>query len=268
MSDRIIMLGTGHAMVTKCYNTCFLLDNGEEYLLVDAGGGNQILAQLEKAEVDLCDIHYMFVTHSHTDHVLGVVWVIRKIATLMKQGRYEGDFVVFCHDECKETIMALCELTLMKRQFQMIGERIFIDEVKSQEIIDLPGMSLEFFDIASNKKKQFGFRAEYASGKTVTCLGDEPYHDVCEPYLQNCDWLMCEAFCLYDERDKFKPYEKCHSTVKDAAEIAADFGVKNVIMYHTEDSHIRNRKLLYTQEAQRYFDGGVYVPDDLDEIIL
>lgn len=268
MSDRIIMLGTGHAMVTKCYNTCFLLDNGEEYLLVDAGGGNQILAQLEKANVNICDIHYMFVTHSHTDHVLGVVWVIRKIATMMKQGRYDGDFVVFCHDECKNTVMSLCELTLMKKQFQMIGERIFIDEVKSQEVLNLPGMTLEFFDIASTKKKQFGVNVVFESGTSLTCLGDEPYHDVCKEYVQNCDWLLCEAFCLFDERDKFKPYEKNHSTVKDAAEIAADFGVKNVVMYHTEDSHIRNRKLLYTQEAQRYFDGGVYVPDDLDEIIL
>lgn len=268
MSDRIIMLGTGHAMVTKCYNTCFLLDNEEEYLLVDAGGGNQILSQLEKAEVNIGDIHYMFVTHSHTDHVLGVVWVIRKISTLMKQGRYDGDFVVFCHDECRDTIMTLCQLTLMAKQFQMIGERIFIDEVKSEEVLELPGMKLEFFDIGSTKKKQFGFCAEFASGKTVTCLGDEPYRDICEKYVRDCDWLLCEAFCLYEERDKFKPYEKRHSTVKDAAEIAEELGVKNVVMYHTEDSHIRNRKLLYTQEAQRYFNGGIYVPDDLDEIMI
>lgn len=262
------MLGTGHAMVTKCYNTCFLLDNGEEYLLVDAGGGNQILAQIEKVNVDIRDIHYMFVTHSHTDHVLGVVWIVRKIATLMKQGKYEGEFVIFCHEQCRETILRLCELTLMKKQFQMIGDRIFVDEVGDREVIDLPGMSIEFFDIQSTKQKQFGFRAEFVSGKTLTCLGDEPYHECCEAYLENCDWLMCEAFCLYDERDKFKPYEKCHSTVKDAAGIAADFDVLNVIMYHTEDTHMKNRKLLYTNEAQKYYNGNVYVPDDLDEIIL
>ena len=34
------MLGTGNAMVTRCYNTCFVLRNQEDCLLVDAGGGN------------------------------------------------------------------------------------------------------------------------------------------------------------------------------------------------------------------------------------
>ena len=27
----LIMLGTGNAMVTRCYNTCFVLSSGEEY---------------------------------------------------------------------------------------------------------------------------------------------------------------------------------------------------------------------------------------------
>ena len=36
----LIMLGTGNAMVTRCYNTCFVLRSGEQHLLVDGGGGN------------------------------------------------------------------------------------------------------------------------------------------------------------------------------------------------------------------------------------
>lgn len=45
---KLILLGTGNAMVTKCFNTCFALNIDDEYFLVDAGGGNGILAQLEK----------------------------------------------------------------------------------------------------------------------------------------------------------------------------------------------------------------------------
>ena len=41
--EKLIMLGTGNAGVKKCYNTCFVLKNKNEYLLVDAGGGNGIL---------------------------------------------------------------------------------------------------------------------------------------------------------------------------------------------------------------------------------
>ena len=51
MKPELIMLGTGHAMVTKCYNTCFSIRNGEEYFLVDAGGGNGILLRLDEAQI-------------------------------------------------------------------------------------------------------------------------------------------------------------------------------------------------------------------------
>ena len=46
-NDYITMLGTGNAHATRCYNTCFTLHGKESVLLVDAGGGNGILTQLE-----------------------------------------------------------------------------------------------------------------------------------------------------------------------------------------------------------------------------
>ena len=53
MTNEIIILGTGNAMVTRCYNTCFILRSSSgKMLMVDAGGGNGILAQLERAGVD------------------------------------------------------------------------------------------------------------------------------------------------------------------------------------------------------------------------
>ena len=38
MDMKITMLGTGHGTAINCYNTCFTIDNGNEYFLVDAGG--------------------------------------------------------------------------------------------------------------------------------------------------------------------------------------------------------------------------------------
>lgn len=71
MITELTMLGTGNATVTKCYNTCFTIKIGKNILLVDAGGGNGILRQLEKAGIAISEIHDMFVTHAHTDHILG-----------------------------------------------------------------------------------------------------------------------------------------------------------------------------------------------------
>ena len=42
--------------------------------------------------------------------------------------------------------------------------------------------------------------------------------------------------------------------------------VKNLILYHTEESHKEKRKELYTREAQEFFNGNVIVPNDLEII--
>lgn len=75
--SELIMLGTGNAAVTHCYNTCFAIRTGKKTFLVDAGGGNGVLTQLEKAEIRLTEIQDMFIAHAHTDHILGAVWVLR-----------------------------------------------------------------------------------------------------------------------------------------------------------------------------------------------
>lgn len=127
---------------------------------------------------------------------------------------------------------------------------------------------LTCFDILSTKEKQFGFLATLPDGKRLCCLGDEPYNPTNEQYAKDADWLLAESFCLYEHRDIFKPYEKSHVTVKDAAENAESLGVKNLVIYHTEDKNITHRKELYTAEVELYYRGNVFVPEDLETIEL
>ena len=75
---------------------------------------------------------------------------------------------------------------------------------------------------------------------------------------------MHEAFCLYSQRDVFKPYEKHHSTVKDACVTAGELEVPNLVLYHTEDRNLAHRKRLYTEEGRAYYSGNLFVPEDLE----
>ena len=109
---------------------------------------------------------------------------------------------------------------------------------------------------------------KYDEDKVLTCLGDEPYNEYEKEYVENATWLLHEAFCLYSEADIFKPYEKHHSTAKDACILAKKMNVQNIVLYHTEDKNIKHRKELYTKEGIEHYKGNVYVPDDLDVIEL
>ena len=113
--EELYVFGTGNAQAVRCYNTCFAIKDGEEFFMVDAGGGNGILGILEQMQVDLSRIHHIFVTHEHTDHILGIVWMVRMIATAMKKGTYEGTLQIYCHPDLTDTISTLCRLTLQSK---------------------------------------------------------------------------------------------------------------------------------------------------------
>ena len=249
----------------------FVLQTSSTLMLVDAGGGNGILAQLKKVNVQISDIHHLFVTHAHTDHVLGVIWVIRMVAQCKG---YEGLLHVYGNDKVMKVIKTIIDMILAKKQLAKVAERVVFHQLEDGDCFEVGDMKLECFDIQSTKEKQFEFRAELPSsdesGKplVLACLGDEPYNEQNRRYIVGADWMMCEAFCLYADRDTFKPYEKCHSTALDAGKLAEELGVKNLILYHTEEKTLANRKENYTREAAENFKGRIFVPDDLEVIEL
>lgn len=271
ITTQITMLGTGNATVSQIYNTCFLLKTPSTLMLVDAGGGNGILAQLKKVNVQISDIHHLFVTHVHTDHVLGVIWVIRMVAQCKG---YEGLMHVYGNDKVIKVIKTIIDMILAKKQLAKVAERVVFHQLEDGDCFEVGDMKLECFDIQSTKEKQFGFRAELPSSDesdkplVLACLGDEPYNEQNRRYIVGADWMMCEAFCLYADRDTFKPYEKCHSTALDAGKLSEELGVKNLILYHTEEKTLANRKENYTREAAENFKGRIFVPDDLEVIEL
>ena len=273
-TTQITMLGTGNATVSQIYNTCFVLQTPSTLMLVDAGGGNGILAQLKKVNVQISDIHHLFVTHAHTDHVLGGIWVIRMVAQCKG---YEGLLHVYGNDKVIKVIKTIIDMILAKKQLAKVAERVVFHQLEDGDCFEVGDMKLECFDIQSTKEKQFGFRAELPSSSSsdesdkplvLACLGDEPYNEQNRRYIVGADWMMCEAFCLYADRDTFKPYEKCHSTALDAGKLAEELGVKNLILYHTEEKTLANRKENYTREAAENFKGRIFVPDDLEVIEL
>ena len=260
--EQLYVFGTGNAAVTRCYNTCFAVRTGDSYFMVDAGGGNGILRILKDMDISLDQIHHMFVTHEHSDHILGVVWMIRMIASRMIAGKYEGNFYIYCHDQLTDTIAALCRLTQQQKICRLIGDRIWLMPVTDGQTERILDYDVTFFDIHSTKARQFGFTTVLENGKRFTCCGDEPFNPACESYVKNSCWLTHEAFCLFSQADTFKPYEKHHSTVKDACQLARSLEIENLILWHTEDKNIRRRQELYLEEGRPFFSGRLLVPED------
>ena len=267
MEEKIIMLGTGHGFTLELYNTCFILKNGDKNLLVDTGGGAETIKRIEKANIKLTDIHDVFISHCHTDHLLGLMWIFKRLGGMYKKQEYKGDFNIYCNEEVANSINNMYPLTLSNSCINAIKENVKIHIVKDSETVNLIGYNIKFFDVHPRGNMLYGFEVILNSGKKLVFLGDE----ICNPDIYNkiegADYVMHEAFCLDIEEPIFKAYEKNHSTVKSVCEKMNKLGIKNLILYHTEDSHI-DKKELYTKEAKIYFENNVIVPNDMEVITL
>ena len=275
--EKLNILGTGHAMTLDCYNTCFTLENNEgEHILVDTGGGLQIIKQLRSkkikqlrdAKIDFRKIHNIILSHKHTDHILGMFWIIRYAQKFFDNNNYDGNLNVYMHKELESTIRKIMFEVLPTKFTKLIDNRIIFNTVEDKEEVKILNYNIKFLDVQAKKDRQFGFRTTLENGKTLVFLGDETFDEKLRDEVINAEWLLHEAMCMDSEADIFKPYEKMHSTVKTASEIATSLNIKNLVLYHASDNNLENRKKLYTEEARQYFNGNIYVPDDLDVIKL
>lgn len=265
---KLTMLGTGNAVVTECYNTCFVIEDEGKCLMVDGGGGNAILSQLKKAGYSWMDMKHIFVTHKHIDHLLGIIWMVRMFCQSMNRGKYDGEAYIYSHREVLDIIRDMADKLLSSKETKYIDDRLHLVEIHDGETLNIIDHDVTFFDIQSTKATQFGFSMELEEGKKLTCCGDEPYKECEKKYARDSEWLLHEAFCLYSQADIFEPYKKHHSTVKDACELAEELNCSNLILYHTEDRNIKERKRLYHEEGARSYRGNLFIPDDLESIIL
>jgi len=261
---KIHVLGTGNAGVTECYNTCFTIENNGKHFLIDGGGGNGILAQLKKAKIDLQDIQDIFISHAHTDHILGVLWVVRWITVKIRFGLFNGGINIYGSEIVIDTFNKLCKLLLSQSHLKEF-DKIHYIKVKDGDTHQIQGMKVRFFDILAKKELQHGFDV---NDNFLVFGGDEPLDKSNFSKFKDCNWLLHESFCLDSEIDQFKPYDKGHCTAKDAGTTAENIGAKNLILWHTQDNTLDTRKQTYTTEATKVFNGKVFVPNDLEIIEL
>lgn len=263
--EKIIMLGTGHGTTLELYNTCFVIQNEQGNLLVDTGGSIEIIKRLKAVNINLTDIKHIFISHSHTDHILGLIWMFKRLGRTAINGQIKDTIHIYCNDVVYEAIIGISKYTLPKKLIDAVMNVIEFHILNDNEQFEINGINYTFFDILARGAKQFGFEC-VMNEKRLLFLGDETLNSNLYDRVRNADYAMHEAFCLDSEEDIFHAYEKNHSTVKSASKVMSDLGVKNLILYHTEESHGKDRKELYTKEGMQNFNGKVLVPNDLETI--
>lgn len=263
--EKIIMLGTGNGGTLNLYNTCFIIQNDKSNFLVDTGGSIEIINRLNQVDIDYKSIRHIFISHSHTDHILGLFWIFKKISSNAMHDEIKEKINIYCNDVVYKSIREVAKYILPDKFMNVIYSIVDFNILNDGDKYNINGIDYTFFDIQAKGTKQFGFECTL-NNKRLAFLGDETLNSNLYNRIKSFDYVMHEVFCLDSEENIFHAYEKHHSTTKSVSEVMNKLDIKNLILYHTEESHKMQRKELYMKEAQKYFNGNVIVPNDLERI--
>ncbi len=262
--SKIIILGTGHGFVFNNYNTCFVLENNNDYLLVDTGGGIDIVRKLNNHHIPLTSLHHIFISHTHTDHIMGLFWLLKAMMGLMKNKKYNGLLHIYGNKEVCMNIKTMMPCLLPLKGIDLLNHFIVFHEVKDRECLNIIDLDIKFIDVLARGNMLYGFKT-IMNNQSIVFLGDETCHKDLYSELKYVDYVMHEAFCLDEEEHIFHPYEKNHSTVLSVCQSFNDLNIKNLILFHSEDTHT-NKKELYEKEGYSVYKNNIIVVNDDEEI--
>lgn len=265
MNAKVIMLGTGNGGTVELYNTCFVIQNNLGNFLVDTGGSIELIKRLRQVNIDYKEIKHIFISHSHSDHILGLFWYFKEISGPIMSGELNEKINIYCNDAVYEAIKHISEYIWPSKLTEAVYKVLNFIILNDGDNYEINGIKYKFIDIKARGFKQFGFDCNI-NNKRLIFLGDETLKPELYNKIKGADYVMHEAFCLDAEKEIFKPHEKNHATVKDVAETMNELSIKNLILYHTEETHGQNRTALYLKEGKEYFNGNIIVPDDLEEL--
>lgn len=166
---KITFLGTGHGIHEKGrFRTSIMLETGSASYLIDAGAPvMNLLADMDKP---LTDFRAVFITHTHNDHLIGLIEMVDRISC-SKTGAHINFYLPEQNaiDLIKQYLLATSGfLNEVDANMQLYGK----DFVYEDENIKL--ISFETGHLAKKGRPSYGYILE-CEGKRVIFSGDLSY---------------------------------------------------------------------------------------------
>jgi len=294
----LVFLGTSATAPTKDRNVpALLFKYNDKRLLFECGEGTQ--RQFLFAKESILRLNYVFISHAHLDHWLGLPGMLSTMALHKKPGKIVVFLTSELHDFAKRFLYEFENERLdIKLEFRKIKEGVLVSEkdfkitaVKLNHDVECYGFLFEEKDswkFSKEKLSKFGVKniavRELLEKGSISVLGKRvSLEDVAKQkkglklfiaydtlgegeYINEIPYdavLVHEATFL--EKDKQRARDTWHTTAREAGRIAELRNARLLILTHLSARVKDNEK--FEIEARREFP-NVLVPKDFDRINL
>jgi ribonuclease Z len=295
---KLVFLGTSAAQPTPERGlTCICLEKDGEVLMFDAGEGTQI--SYLKSGLGWNKKMKIFVTHLHGDHCIGILGLLQ---TMTLQNRTEP-MEIYGPDGIEEFIAANIKVLNFGLSFPVMITSVREETVVNEKTYTIKACEAEhsipaFSYVFQEKDKPGRFFPEKAKalgvpegemwhklqwgkevsiggktvkpsevlgekrpGKKIGISGDTRPTKKLEEFFKNCDYLSFDS--TFSNELHHKAVETYHSTAKEAAELAKNANVSNLILTHFSARYSDESVLL---EEAKTIHNSVKAAKDLLEI--
>jgi ribonuclease Z len=266
---RITLLGTGTPRpIMERFGPSILVEAGSEVLLFDAGRGS--LQRLEQAGVPYARLTSVFLTHLHSDHVVGLPdlwlcgWLVSRRAAPLEVWGPAGTAEMVAH--LRDAYKFDLQIRVEDDKANPEGGRLIATDVEERVVLSRNGVTVKAFLVDhSPVEPALGYRVDYR-GHSVVLSGDTRKSENLTRHAKGVDVLIHEvAAADKDELVKSAHSRSIlahHTTAPEAAAIFREAAPKLAVY-----SHIVLRGVATTddvlRDTRRTYDGKVVMGSDL-----
>jgi len=263
---QVTFMGTGAAFSTRRRtNVAILVQEGDSKFLLECGP--TILFQLDQAGSAVDQIRYLFVSHRHGDHLLGLPMflVMRSLAGP------SGALTILGSDDVVQagkdlTAIVYPELT------QRLANLSWVEMPSDRSATVEMGQSFKLSTLPvphGPDVSTLAARLDFsASGRSMVYTGDMAYTEELATLADGCDLLVHETnFCEALETEMSAGGHGGHSTARQAGRAASRANCRVLALVHLNPDYV-GREGVVRAEAAQEFDGEIIIPNDGATIYL
>jgi ribonuclease Z len=266
---RVTLLGTGAPPpVMNRFGPSTLVEAGNEKLVFDAGRGN--LQRVVQAKVPLKDVHALFLTHLHSDHVVGISDML---LTGWLYGRREVPFRVWGPRGTKDMMTHLERAFEFDIRIRLYDDRpspqgivIFAEDIQQGVVYERNGVKVTAFDVDHHPvKPAFGYRIDYG-GRSVVLSGDTRFSENLIRFAQGAD-VVIHSVAAPEVVQRGRPPERAkaildhHTLPEEAGTVFARVQPKLAVFSHIVLPEATEQDLI--PPTRKTYSGPVQVGEEL-----
>jgi ribonuclease Z len=235
---RVTMLGTGTPYPSaERFGAAILVEAGGKKLLFDCGRGAVI--RLSQAGVKPSEIDAVFLTHLHSDHVVGLPdlwltgWFLGRRDALKLFGPSGTQNMAKHLPEAFAGDIAAREAA--PENLPSAGVEIAAKDIEQGIVYDEGGLRVTAFLVDhGNVKPAFGYRVDYG-GHAVVISGDTKFSENLVKFAHGADCVMHAAWSV-GATNPTPPAQRTIASAEDAGRVFAMVKPKLAVVYHYKDA--------------------------------